>query len=189
LAAGEAGRTGATDGFGGGGGAGRAPAGAFPAGGGGDGFAAGAGFAPAGGGAGLLTGAAAGADAAAGFAGAGAGLATGAAAFTAAGTDPGAPVASSGVPQRAQNLNVAAFSVMQFGHCFGGAPCWRRGEVDFGGAAMGFCAMVGRLSSSLIGAPQDRQEPTSVSFCAPQRGQSMQGFYDAARRRVKAATP
>ena len=31
-------------------------------------------------------------------------------------------LAPSGVPQRAQNLNVAAFKVMQWGHCLGGAP-------------------------------------------------------------------
>src|SRR5438067_480903 len=88
---------------------------------------------------------------------------------------PGAAVAPSGVPQRAQNLKVAAFSVMHFGHCLGGAPCARRGEPTFPAAgpdAAGFCAMVGRLVS-LIATPQDRQEPTSVSLCAPQRGHSM----------------
>ncbi|HYY52931.1 MAG TPA: hypothetical protein VE755_08670, partial [Myxococcales bacterium] len=41
--------------------------------------------------------------------------------FDAAGFGAGAAVAPSGVPHRAQNLKVAAFSVMQFGHCFGGA--------------------------------------------------------------------
>ena len=96
-----------------------------------------------------------------------AGLAPGAA-------EAGAPVAPSGVPHRAQNLKVAAFNVMQFGHCLGGAPWARRGEPPLpGAAAVGFCAMVGRLSSSLIEAPQERQEPTSVSLCAPQWGQSM----------------
>jgi hypothetical protein len=90
------------------------------------------------------------------------------------GAEAGAPVAPSGVPHRAQNLKVAAFKVMQFGHCLGGDPWPRRGEPLLPGAAdMGFCAMVGRLSSSLIEAPQERQDPTSVSLCAPQRGQSM----------------
>src|SRR5882672_5131747 len=90
------------------------------------------------------------------------------------GAEAGAPVAPSGVPHRAQNLKVAAFNVMQFGHCLGGAPWARRAEPPLPGAAdIGFCAMVGRLSSSLIEAPQERQEPTSVSLCAPQRGQSM----------------
>ena len=108
------------------------------------------------------------------FAGA-AGLPGAAGGLEAAGPAPGAAVAPSGVPQRAQNLNVAAFKVMQFGHCLGGAPWARRGELILaeGGAASGFWAMVGRLSSSLSAAPHDRQDPTSVSLCAPQRGQSM----------------
>jgi hypothetical protein len=92
------------------------------------------------------------------------------------------------VPQRAQNLNVAAFKVMQLGHCLGGALVASRGAGLAAGAASGFWAMVGRLSSaSTSAAPQERQEPTSVSLCAPHRGQSMQRFYAAARRRVKAA--
>jgi hypothetical protein len=118
-----------------------------------------------------------------------AGLATAPAGLAPGGAEAGAPVAPSGVPHRAQNLKVAAFNVMQFGHCLGGAPWARRGEPPLpGAAAVGFCAMVGRLSSSLIEAPQERQEPTSVSLCAPQRGQSMRRFYDAGQRRVKAAT-
>ena len=144
---GDAGRAWPVTGFGGGGGTGRAEVAGFDGGGGGDFDAAGA------------------------RAGAGGGLeAAGAPGFA-----PGAAVAPSGVPQRAQNLKVAAFSVMQFGHCLGGAPCARRGELTFPAAgpdAAGFCAMVGRLVS-LIAAPQDRQEPTSVSLCAPQRGHSM----------------
>ena len=86
----------------------------------------------------------------------------------------GTPVAPSGVPQRAQNLKVAAFRVMQLGHCLGGGPCERRGAAALGGgAAAGLRARVGRLSFSLSEAPQERQGPTSVSLCAPQRGQSM----------------
>src|SRR5437868_4953657 len=89
---------------------------------------------------------------------------------------PGAAVAPRGVPQRAQNLNVAALSVMQFGHCFGGAPCASRGAAALAGedgGPCGFCAMVGRFSLSLTAAPQERQDPTSDSLCVPQRGQSM----------------
>jgi hypothetical protein len=83
-------------------------------------------------------------------------------------------VAPSGVPQRAQNLNVAALSVMQFGHCLGGAPA--ASLPPFAGwAGTGFCIMVGALSSSME-APHERQEPTSVSLFAPQRGQSMLRF-------------
>src|SRR6267378_2869332 len=148
LAGGAGGRTCPVIGFGGGGGAGRAAAAGLPGGGGGA-FEEGAGFPGA------------------------AGLAA-PAGFVPGGAEAGAPVAPSGVPHRAQNLNVAAFNVMQFGHCLGGAPWARRGEPPLpGAAAMGFCAMVGRPSSSLIEAPQERQEPTSVSLCAPQRGQSM----------------
>src|SRR5207244_346485 len=50
---------------------------------------------------------------------------------------PGAAVAPRGVPQRAQNLKVAALSVMQFGHCFGGAPCASRGAAGAEGGAGG----------------------------------------------------
>src|SRR5438477_876455 len=165
-------------GLGGGGGAGRAAAvGGLVAIGGGGGLAAGAaafaGAAGAGAGgrapAGLA--AAVGAALAAGLAGAGG---------AAAGPGAGALVAASGVPQRAQNLKVAAFKVMQFGHCLGGAPAARRGPVlAAGGGATGFCIMVGALSSSSpMGAPHDRQEPTSVSLFAPQRGHSMPCFYN-----------
>jgi len=157
-------------GFGGGGGTGLAAAG-FAGGGGGGAFGGGGGAVFTGGGGGAF--AAAGAGAFAGAAGAFAAVA--AAGLAAAAPEPGAAVAPSGVPQRAQNLNVAAFNVMQFGHCFGGAPWARRGELTLaeGGAASGFWAMVGRLSSSLSAAPQERQDPTSVSLRAPQRGQSM----------------
>src|SRR5438067_2522952 len=156
-------------GFGGGGGAGRAPAvgglvavGAAALVAAGAGLAAaaagGAGFRAAAGGAGRAAGAVA---FAAGFAGAGVAVCC------------GAPVAPSGVPHRAQNLNVAAFSVMQFGHCLGGAPAASRGPVlpDAAGGVAGFCIIVGKPSS--IGAPHERQEPTSVSLFAPQRGHSM----------------
>jgi hypothetical protein len=86
-------------------------------------------------------------------------------------------VAPSGVPQRAQNLNVAALSVMQFGHCLGGAPAASLPPLA-GGDETAFCIMVGALSSSM-GAPHDKQEPTSVSLFAPQRGHSMLRFYAA----------
>jgi hypothetical protein len=78
---------------------------------------------------GLGGGGGAGRETGAGFAGAidgafaaGAGLLGGPATFAAPDAEGGTPVAPRGVPHRAQNLNVAAFSVMQFGHCFGGAP-------------------------------------------------------------------
>ena len=131
--------------------------------------------------------------AAAGFGGGGFGVATGRAGagggFEAAGFGAGAAVAPSGVPQRAQNLNVAALSVMQFGHCLGGAPCPSRGELTLppaGADPPGFCAMVGRLVS-FIAAPQDRQEPTSVSLCAPQRGQSMRSVLCRCRNKGQGA--
>ncbi len=92
-----------------------------------------------------------------------------------AGTGGGAAgaVAPSGVPQRAQNLKVAAFSVLQLGHDLGGAF----GEESRGaGRGGGLAAGRGAASSSAIGAPQDMQEPTSVSFSAPQRGQIMRFF-------------
>src|SRR5438067_6711974 len=152
--AGAGGRAWPVTGFGGGGGTGRGAAAAAFGGGGGDFGAAG------------------------GCAGAGGGL-------EAAAFGPGAAVAPNGVPQRAQNLKVDAFSVMQFGHCFGGAPCASRGELTFpaaGADAPGFWAMVGRLVS-LIAAPQDRQEPTSVSLCAPQRGQSMRSVLCRCRKK------
>jgi hypothetical protein len=99
----------------------------------------------------------------------------------------GEEVAPSGVPHRAQNLNVAAFSVMQFGHCLGGAPAASRGPLA-GGVTDGFCIIVGAPSPSM-GAPHDRQEPTSVSLFAPQRGHSILRLYDAFRRRVKTGVP
>src|SRR2546425_1048528 len=102
---------------------------------------------------------------------------------------PGAAVAPRGVPQRAQNLKVAALSVMQFGHCFGGAPCASRGAAGEDGGACGFCAMVGRLSFSLIGAPQDRQDPRSDSLCAPQRGQSMRAVLCSRRKKGQGTEP
>jgi hypothetical protein len=87
----------------------------------------------------------------------------------------------SGVPQRAQNLKVAAFNVMQFGHCRGGPPAARRGAPGFATAFC--CARV--ASSSPIGVPQDTQVPTSLSLAAPQRGQSMPRLYAAPRTGVK----
>src|SRR5207253_2987526 len=85
----------------------------------------------------------------------------------------GAPVAPSGVPQRAQNLNVAAFKVMQWGHCLGGAP-----EACSLDAGLGddFATRVVADPCSGSEAPQERQEPTSVSLCAPHFGQSMSGI-------------
>gem|GEM_PF-2752442 len=96
----------------------------------------------------------------------------------------GAAVAPRGVPQRAQNLNVAALRVMQFGHCFGGvAEVESRGAGGLAGIDTDFCIRVGISSASE--APHERQEPTSVSFCAPQRGQSMRRFYSHPLSRVK----
>jgi hypothetical protein len=111
--------------------------------------------------------------AAAGFAGAAAGAAAG---FPGCegGLLPevGAAVAPSGVPQRAQNLNVAALSVLQLGHCLGGTlvPA-SRGAAGQGATTRG-CDMVG-ASSSGSEAPQDMHEPTSVSLTAPHLGHSM----------------
>ena len=102
----------------------------------------------------------------------------------------GTPVAPSGVPHRAQNLNVAAFNVMQFGHCFGGAPCARRGALagPFAAAADGVRAIVGSPSSSPKEAPHEEQRPTSFR-CARRSGDNpWNRFYDARQRRVKAAT-
>src|SRR2546426_9546708 len=78
---------------------------------------------------------------------------------------------------------------MQFGHCFGGAPCASRGAAGEDGGACGFCAMVGRLSFSLIGAPQDRQDPRSESLCAPQRGQSMRAVLCSPRKKGQGTEP
>src|SRR5207248_1974944 len=75
-------------------------------------------------------------------------------------------VAPSGVPQRAQNLNVAALSVLQLGQALGGAL----GDASRGAGRGGGLATRGGAASSGIGAPQLMQEPTSVSFSAPQRG-------------------
>jgi len=92
---------------------------------------------------GLGGGGGAGRDTGAGFAGAidgafaaeaGAGLGA-PAVFAGPGAEGGAPVAPRGVPHRAQNLKVAAFNVMQFGHCFGGAPCASRGAAALACAA------------------------------------------------------
>src|SRR4051812_48845144 len=71
---------------------------------------------------GLGGGGGAGRDTGAGFAGAIDGAFAEAAEEGLAGpaAEGGAPVAPRGVPHRAQNLKVPAFSVMQFGHCFGG---------------------------------------------------------------------
>ena len=186
--------------MGGGGGAGRAAAGGDFAGG-------GAGFAPfavgrgavgdadaAGfGGVALLAaggGGAPGTVAKGGFAAAPAGFATGAPDLPGAIADgfaaaalAGAADAPSGVPQRAQNLKVAALSVMQFGHCRGGAPVPSLGPLFCACRDDGFAARVGRLSFSPMGAPQERQDPTSVSFWAPQREQSMRKVVCRATKR------
>src|SRR5207302_212143 len=163
-------------GFGGGGGAGREEVGGLvapPA----AGALAGAAGADCLAGAGFIAGAAAAPGRAAGFAGA----------LGCAGCSDG-PVAPSGVPQRAQNLKVAALSVMQLGHCLGGAPCCSRPfPVAETGVFGGFCIMVGTASSSPIGAPQERHEPTSVSLCAPQRGQSMASLLCPAAKRGQGA--
>src|SRR5438128_297993 len=163
-------------GFGGGGGAGRAGGGLVAAAGfGGADFAAGATvFALAALAAGRAAGAAGLSDAPGLAAAAGAAL-------------PGAgpAVAPSGVPQRAQNLNVAAFKVMQLGHCLGGAP-----EACSRGAGLGgddFAITVGADSCSGSWAPQERQEPTSVSFQAPHFGQSMSGIVVLGREQGQGA--
>jgi hypothetical protein len=89
--------------------------------------------------------------------------------------------APSGVPQRAQNLNVAAFKVVHFGHCFGGAPAASRAfpEAPAVGAA-------GDLAA-IICAPQDTHDPTPVSLAAPQRGHSMAQVVSRARKRGQGA--
>jgi len=94
---------------------------------------------------------------AAGFA---SGLATGHPATFGGGA---APLAVSGVPQRAQNLKLAAFNVMQFGHCRGGPPdCC---SLCAGAAReAGFIMVAAAASSAANGAPHERHEPTSVSL-------------------------
>src|SRR2546428_5606682 len=73
-----------------------------------------------------------------------------------------APPAVSGVPHRAQNLKLAAFSVMQFGHCLGGPPdCCSRGP---GVRAAGFIMVGAAASSAGKATPHERHEPTSVSL-------------------------
>ena len=79
-------------------------------------------------------------------------------------------MAPSGVPHRAQNLNVAALSVLQLGQALGGAPLGCRRAA---GRAWGLATCA---ESSPSGAPQFRQEPTSVSFSTLQRGQIMPSF-------------
>jgi hypothetical protein len=92
------------------------------------------------------------------------------------GTDAGAPVAPSGVPHRAQNLNVAAFKAAQFGHSRGGASGgWKRGP-GLEPVRAGFCSIVGGSSCCGNEAPHERHEPTSVSFQAPHFGHSIQRF-------------
>jgi hypothetical protein len=81
-------------------------------------------------------------------------------------------VAPSGVPQRAQNLNVAALSVLHDGHALGGAL----GDASLGAGRGGGLVGRGGGASSGIGAPQLMQEPTSVSFSALQRGQIIRSF-------------
>jgi hypothetical protein len=73
-----------------------------------------------------------------------------------------APLAVSGVPHRAQNLKLAAFSVMQLGHCLGGPPdCC---SLPAGALADGFIMVGAAGSSAGNAAPHERQEPTSVSL-------------------------
>jgi hypothetical protein len=73
-----------------------------------------------------------------------------------------APLAVSGVPHRAQNLKLAAFSVMQFGHCLGGPPdCC---SLPAGALADAFIMVGAAGSSAGNAAPHERQEPTSVSL-------------------------
>jgi len=112
-----------------------------------------AGFAPEG------AGAAAWADLAAPAAGLASGLATGQPATLAGGA---AALAVSGVPHRAQNLKVAAFSVMQFGHCRGGPPACC--SLCAGAREAGFIMVGAAPSSAAKGAPHERHEPTSVSL-------------------------
>jgi len=166
-------------GLGGGGGVGRASAGALPAAGTGgalgwvgdrergagdptgrEAAGVGRGAAPAAAGAGRAA-----AGAAAGFASR---LATGQPATFGGGA---AALGVSGVPHRAQNLKLAAFSVMQFGHCLGGPPdCC---NFCAGAREAGFISVGSTMSSPGIGAPHERHEPTSVSLWAPHFGQSM----------------
>jgi hypothetical protein len=67
-------------------------------------------------------------------------------------------------------LNVAVFALPHFGHCFCG-PAVRApliGPADRTGFGAG--------SSVRSGAPQDKHDPTSVSFTAPHFGHSI-GFF------------
>jgi hypothetical protein len=76
-----------------------------------------------------------------------------------------------GVPQRAQNLKLAAFNVMQLGHCLGGPPaCCSLGAGPF---VEGFIMVGAPASSGCKATPHERHEPTSVSLWAPHLGQSM----------------
>jgi hypothetical protein len=68
-------------------------------------------------------------------------------------------------------LNVAAFNVMQLGHCLGGAPDACSLGPGFAGAD--FIMVVADSLSSGREAPQERQDPTSVSLKAPHFGQFM----------------
>src|SRR5207302_20999 len=74
----------------------------------------------------------------------------------------GAPaLAARGVPHRAQNLKLAALSVMQFGHCLGGPPACC--SLAAGALAEGFIIVGAASSSAGKATPHERHEPTSVS--------------------------
>ena len=154
-------------GFGGGGGVGRAAVGVLPVGGTGTG--------------GALGWVGARAPGAAGFASR---LATGQPATFGGGA---AALGVSGVPHRAQNLKLAAFSVMQFGHCLGAPPdCCSFCE---GVREGGFIRVGSTMSSPGMCAPHERHEPTSVSLWAPHFGQSMWPVVVRARKEGQGACP
>src|SRR2546425_7196092 len=125
---------------------------------------------------GLAGGGGAGRAAADGLPAAAAGLASGFATGHPATLGGGAAaLAVSGVPHRAKNLKLAALSVMQFGHCFGGPPACC--SLPAGArAADGFIMVGAPASSAGNAAPHERHEPTSVSLWAPHFGHSMWPF-------------